>query len=83
MGIERDKSPENPEVVRNMSWFVLLEDRMFGNTVRFPVYYYSETGEYLEPDEKTLKEYYRAIGEDVEDDGDELTDEIDEAEFQE
>lgn len=62
-GIERDKSPELPAVVRNMSHFVLLEDRMFGNTAKFPVYYNVETGDYLEPDEVTLKAYHEALSE--------------------
>lgn len=66
LGIERDKSPDLPEVVRNMSHVVLLEDRMFGNTVRFPVYYDTETGEYLEPDQKTLARYHAALGEEGE-----------------
>lgn len=63
IGIERDKSPDNEDVVKNMSWFVILEDRMFGNTVKFPVYYDVETGKYLEPSEDILEKYYAALGE--------------------
>lgn len=63
LGIQRDKSPDLPDVVRNMSWFVILEDRMFGNTVKFPVYYDVETGKYREPDTETLMKYYEALGE--------------------
>lgn len=63
VGIERDKSPDNEDVVKNMSWFVILEDRMFGNTVKFPVYYDVETGKYLEPSEDILEKYYAALGE--------------------
>lgn len=50
IGIERDKDPELDEEERNTSHFVLLEDRMFGNNVRFPVFYNKETGDYLEPE---------------------------------
>lgn len=63
VGIERDKSPDLPQVVRNMSWFVILEDRMFGNTVRFPVYFDVNTGKYLEPTQEILRQYYEATGE--------------------
>jgi len=49
IGIERNKDPELSEDERNTSHFVLLEDRMFGNTCKFPVFYNKETGDYLEP----------------------------------
>ena len=49
IGIERNKDPELPEVERNTSTFVLLEDRAFGNNGVFQVYYDNETGDYLEP----------------------------------
>lgn len=79
-GIERNKSPDMPEIVRNMSWFVILEDRMFGNTVKFPVYYDVETGKYLEPSEDIMEEYYAALGEPYErKDLDELKDFVPEA----
>lgn len=48
LGIERNKDPELPEEERNTSRFVLLEDRAFGNTGVFSVYYDRETGAYLE-----------------------------------
>lgn len=48
LGIERDKKAEDP-LERNMSTFVLLEDRNFGNFIKFPVYYDGKTGIYLEP----------------------------------
>jgi hypothetical protein len=48
IGIERDKSLEDP-IQRNTSQFVLLEDRAFGNSGYFDVYYNRETGDYLEP----------------------------------
>ena len=48
IGIERNKKAEDI-LERNMSTFVLLEDRNFGNYVRFPVYYDTKTGMYLEP----------------------------------
>jgi twinkle protein len=48
VGIERDKTLDN-EYERNLSTFVLLEDRAFGMAGRFPVYYNKETGDYLEP----------------------------------
>ena len=48
LGIERNKMEED-EDLRNTSTFVLLEDRMFGNSGRFDVHYNRETGDYLEP----------------------------------
>lgn len=48
VGIERDKSLED-EIERNTSTFVLLEDRAFGNSGAFPVFYDRNTGDYLEP----------------------------------
>lgn len=49
VGIERNKDPELPEEERNMSTFVLLEDRAFGNNGVFQVFYDTNTGDYLEP----------------------------------
>ena len=51
IGIERDTQAEDEET-RNQSTFVLLADRMFGNTGRFPVYFNKETERYLEKDYK-------------------------------
>ena len=48
IGIERNKDPELSEEERNTSTFVLLEDRMFGNSDSFQVYYNPHTGDYLE-----------------------------------
>src|SRR5690606_20357098 len=39
IGIEGDKSPELPLEQKNMRELVLLEDREFGNTGRFPLYW--------------------------------------------
>jgi twinkle protein len=47
LGIERDKSPDLPDQQRNMSSFVLLDDRAFGNAGRFDVFYH-DNGDYLE-----------------------------------
>ena len=49
LGIERDKDPDLSEEERNTSTFVLLENRSFGWTARFKVYYDAKTGSYLEP----------------------------------
>ena len=49
LGIERNKDPELTPTERNTSTFVLLDDRSFGNTCRFPVYYDKDNGDYLEP----------------------------------
>jgi len=58
LGIERDKSAED-ETERNTSQFVLLEDRAFGLTGRFDVFYNQSTGDYLEPerDFKSKEDY--------------------------
>jgi len=53
IGIERNKNAED-EDERNTSYFVLLEDRSFGNSGKFPVYYNRKTGDYLEPVESTI-----------------------------
>lgn len=47
LGIERNKDPDLPIEQRNMSQFVLLDDRAFGKAGRFDVYYH-ENGDYLE-----------------------------------
>lgn len=47
-GIERNKDPELSPEERNTSQFVLLGDRSFGNSCKFPVHYSQETGTYLE-----------------------------------
>jgi twinkle protein len=49
LGIERNKDPELSEKERNTSTFVLLEDRNFGNSDRFDVYYDLSNQSYLEP----------------------------------
>ena len=49
MGIERNKDPDLTDTEINTSTFVLLEDRNFGNTVKFPVYYDDTNQSYLEP----------------------------------
>ena len=43
IGIEGDKSPELPLEQKNMRELVLLEDREFGNTGRFPLYWDQNT----------------------------------------
>lgn len=48
-GIERNKDPDLPEKVRNTSTVVLLEDRKYGRSGYFKVYYDPVTGDYLEP----------------------------------
>jgi len=71
VGIERNKDPELPKKQRNTSWFVLLDDRKHGRAGKFPVFYDTDTGDYLEPPEgfldssfETLKEWYVAHPED-------------------
>jgi len=48
-GLQRNKDPELDEIERNTTTFVLLEDRAFGNSGKFEVFYNKETGDYLEP----------------------------------
>jgi len=60
VGIERDKGAED-EIVRNTSTFVLLEDRNFGNSGTFPVFYNRNTGDYLEP-EATVSKPVECVG---------------------
>lgn len=49
VGIQRNKDPDLPEDERNTSLFVGLEDRAFGNTFKFPVFYNKVDQSYLEP----------------------------------
>jgi len=49
LGIERNKDPDLPDDERNTSSFVLLEDRNFGNSCRFDVFYDVNDQSYLEP----------------------------------
>ncbi len=63
IGIQRDKSPDLEDEVRNMSTFVLLEDRAFGNSGQFLVNYNKETGDYLEPTPDEREIYEQLMGE--------------------
>jgi twinkle protein len=47
-GIERNKDPELSEAERNVSTFVLLKDREYGNVGRFAINYNPTTDQYLE-----------------------------------
>ena len=49
LGIERNKDPALPDDDQNTSTFVLLEDRNFGNSCQFPVFYDKVNQSYLEP----------------------------------
>jgi twinkle protein len=48
LGLERNKDPEIPEEDRNVAHLVLLKDREFGNTGRFPIRYDPKTDQFLE-----------------------------------
>jgi twinkle protein len=54
-GIERNKDPDISPKERNTSTIVLLEDRKYGRSGYFKVYYDQETGNYLEPPEGFLE----------------------------
>jgi twinkle protein len=54
-GIERNKDPDLSPKERNTSNIVLLEDRKYGRSGYFKVYYDQETGEYMEPPEGFLE----------------------------
>lgn len=53
IGIQRDKSLED-EIEKNTSTFVLLEDRVFGRSGKFSVFYNNATGDYLEPEHSSI-----------------------------
>lgn len=61
LGLERNKSDELPEIARNMSNLVLLEDRAFGRTGRVCLFYDKDTGEYREPTYDEVKQYEHAL----------------------
>ena len=55
IGIERNKDPELSLKERNTSTIVLLEDRKYGRSGTFKLYYDVETGDYVEPPEGFLE----------------------------
>lgn len=58
LGLERNKDPEIPEDERNIAHLVLLKDREFGNTGRFPIKYTPSTDQFLEPPEFNNEEQH-------------------------
>jgi len=62
-GIERNKDPDIDPKERNTSTIVLLEDRKYGRSGYFKVYYDQETGDYLEPPEGFLESNVERISE--------------------
>ena len=62
-GIERNKDPDISNKERNTSTIVLLEDRKYGRSGYFKVYYDQDTGEYLEPPEGFLESSAERISE--------------------
>jgi twinkle protein len=62
-GIERNKDPDISNKERNTSTIVLLEDRKYGRSGYFKVYYDQDTGEYLEPPEGFLESAAERISE--------------------
>lgn len=62
-GIERNKDPDITSKERNTSTIVLLEDRKYGRSGYFKVYYDQDTGEYLEPPEGFLESAAERISE--------------------
>lgn len=70
LGIERNKDPELTEKEINTSHLIILDDRKHGRTGRIPMFYDSDTGDYIEPPEgfledetcQTLQQWYQLIG---------------------
>lgn len=62
-GIERNKDPDLPEKERNTSTLVLLEDRKYGRSGYFKIYYNPVTGDYLEPPEGFLESSIESLEE--------------------
>lgn len=65
VGLQRNKDPEISLKERNTSYLIILDDRKHGRSAKFPVFYDSDTGDYLEPPEgflesdcETLKEFH-------------------------
>lgn len=62
-GIERNKDPDITSKERNTSTIVLLEDRKYGRSGYFKVYYDQETGDYTEPPEGFLESSVERLSE--------------------
>lgn len=63
LGLERNKSDDLPEIIRNSSSLVLLEDRAFGRTGRVPLYFDKHTGDFRQPTEDEARQYHDAMAE--------------------
>jgi len=63
IGLERNKSDDLPDIIRNTSTLVLLEDRAFGRTGRVALYFDKHTGDYRQPTEDEIRQYNDAIAE--------------------
>lgn len=61
IGLERNKSDELPEIIRNTSNLVLLEDRAFGRTGRVALYYDKHTGDFRQPTPEEIQQYNNAL----------------------
>jgi twinkle protein len=48
LGLEGNKDTELEKEVRNMRWLTILEDREFGLSESFPIFYNDKTGKYYE-----------------------------------
>lgn len=61
LGIERNKDPELSSKEQNTSTFVLLEDRKYGRSGQFKVFYDIDTGDYVEPPEGFLESSFEKL----------------------
>lgn len=48
IGLEGNKDPDLPEEVRNMRVLRVLEDREFGLSEKFPLFWNKENGQFTE-----------------------------------
>ena len=48
IGLEGNKDPDLPDEVKNMRSIRILEDREFGNSDKFPIFWNRENGRFVE-----------------------------------
>ncbi len=56
VGLEGNKDPERCPRERNTRYFIILDDRVNGNTCKIPLFYDEHTGDFIEPPKGFLEQ---------------------------